>query len=71
MFEEEVEPYGPSQSLPPVGTVQFIPSPLTKGIIGLAASLVCGIYGVVQLGRYQNDLLLDSMEERSSTKETT
>ena len=59
-FEEEIE----TRPLPPVGTVTFIPNHLTKAIVGLSISLLTGIYGVVQLVRHQNDLLLDAVEER-------
>lgn len=58
-FEEEID-----VPRPPVGSVTFIPNHLTKAIIGLSISLLTGIYGVVQLARHQNDLLLDSIDER-------
>jgi hypothetical protein len=59
-FEEEIE----TRPLPPVGSVTFIPNHLTKAIVGLGISLVTGIYGVVQLARHQNDLILDAIDER-------
>jgi hypothetical protein len=60
LFEEEIE----ARPLPPGGTVTFIPNHLAKAIIGLSISLMTGIYGVVQLARHQNDLLLDAVDER-------
>lgn len=67
MLDEELEPFERTGPLPPVGTVTFVPNHLAKAIVGFTAMMVSGIYASVQMGRHQNELLLDELEQRELT----